>query len=406
MNVLLLMPKELYILTRFAEACRRHGFSLAIMMAPRGDPRRFLASFVNDAYQTIDELPVGSDDADALAPLLEGFDCVVPGGEFSVILGERLSAKLGVFHNPLERIDAYRNKSLMRKCFEEAGVSQPRVLARFDSQAQVDAFDWSSVKFPVIAKPVDMTASLYVRLCHDAEAARKTYQRIFRHSQSFAGGSFCGQGLLEEVAPGPEYSVECVVQGGALLALFPTTKFVSPYPACDEVAHLSGEPFADESVARSVREAVEGVIRAWQVHSAVMHVEYKVSDGQVRVIEGACRIGGDLISELVELRYGVSLEECLVLLRARRDVRPALDRRPTGVDGHFYGVRFVFAENFSLTVPAEIEVVRAVVYPGSEPFPGGGFGAERRLGHTLVRSRSLPALVRFLGEVITPRGEV
>jgi biotin carboxylase len=395
MNVLLLMPKELYILTRFADACRRHGFGLSILMAPVPPTKAYLVAFVNDAYQTVEEV-AAEPTAEAMAPLLGKFDAVVAGGEFSVILGEQLSAKLGLFHNALERVDSYRNKHLMRERFAEVGVSQPKVLARFKSLAEVDAFDWSSVGFPVITKPVDMTASFYVRLCDDARSARRVYQRIFMHSQSFAGGGFLGQGLLEEVALGPEYSVECVVQDRRIVALFPTTKFVSPFPACDEIGHLSGEPFPDETVASSVRQEVERIVRAWDVTSAVMHVEYKLHDGVVKVIEGACRIGGDMISELVELTHGVSLEECLLLLRCRQDVGDVLGRRNGIGGGYCYAIKYLFGENIATPLPADVEVLRTVKYPGLEASEGQGFGAEARLGHRLVKSRSLSTLKDYL----------
>jgi biotin carboxylase len=400
MNVLLLMPKELYILTRFGDACRRHGFSLSIMMAPRPPTRSYLISFENDSYQTVEEVPAELT-ADAMAPFLGRFDAVVAAGEFSVVLGEELSAVLGLFHNNLERAGSYRNKHLMRERFAEAGVSQPRLLATFESLAEVDGFDWSSVHFPVIAKPVDMTASFYVRLCDDVQSARRVYQRIFKHSQSFAGGGFLGQGLLEEVAVGPEYSAECVVQDRRVVALFSTTKFVSPYPACDEIGHLCGEPFADGEVTATVRREVERIVRAWDVTSAVMHVEYKLHDRKVKVIEGACRIGGDMISELVELTHGVSLEECLLLLRCKKDVAPALERRNEVGGGYCHGIKYLFSDDAARSLPADVEVLRMVRYPGLDGGEGRGFGAEARLGHVLVRSRSLPSLKEYLA-VRTP----
>ena len=84
-------------------------------------------------------------------------------GEFSVVLGEALAQKLGLFHNPLGQVDAYRNKRLMRALFTESGVDQPRVLAHFTNMEDVDRFAWESLRFPVIVKPVDMSASAHVR---------------------------------------------------------------------------------------------------------------------------------------------------------------------------------------------------------------------------------------------------
>ena len=45
--------------------------------------------------------------------------------------------------------------------------------------------------------------------------------------------------------------------------------------------------------------------------------------GQRKVIEAACRIGGDMISTITEMRYGVALEKCLARLRTGLDLRPA-----------------------------------------------------------------------------------
>ena len=54
-----------------------------------------------------------------------------------------------------------------------------------------------------------------------------------------------------------------------------------------------------------------------------MHVELKWHHGQLKVIEAACRIGGDMISTITEMRCGVALEESLVRLRTGLDLRPA-----------------------------------------------------------------------------------
>lgn len=400
MNVLLLKPKALYVLTRFADACTRIGANLTIMMAPKPPLKHYLVSFRNDSLETIDELPVGADDPEAMAPLLTAlgrYDAVVPAGEYSVIFGERLSAKLGLFHNPLAQVESYRDKYLMRQRFAEAGVSQPRLLARFASMAEVEAFNWASVRFPVIVKPIDLSSSFYVRLCHDADSAKQVYRRIFLHSQSFAGVAFSAQGLMEEVAFGPEYSVECVVQERCIAAMFLTRKFLSAYPACDEVGHLSGEDYANDRMESDVRRAVEGIVRAWQLTSAVLHVEFKLCDGEVKVIEAACRIGGDMISTLTEMRHGVSLEECLVLLRCRADARPALQRQSTAGDGHYYGIKYLFSENLATPVGAGIEVLQKVRHAKEDGGPGGGFGVEQRLGYVLVRSRSLEQMKACIG---------
>ena len=55
MKILLLMPRALYILARFAEACRRQGFDLTVMLAPNPPTTRYLVSYVNDTFENVVE---------------------------------------------------------------------------------------------------------------------------------------------------------------------------------------------------------------------------------------------------------------------------------------------------------------------------------------------------------------
>ena len=399
MHILLLKPKALYVISRFAQACARAGVDLTVLMASKPPTRQYLVSFENEAMQTIEALDVDDENVEAMAAALGRYDAVVAGGEYTAIFGERLAARLGVFHNPLEPAASYRDKHQMRQRFAEAGVSQPRLLARFANMHEVQAHDWAAVRFPVIVKPVDMSSSFYVRRCEDAESARKVYRRIFMHSQSFAGVGFSAQGLLEELAPGPEYSAECVVEDGQLRAIFLTSKLLSAYPSCDEVGHLSGEPWASAAMQAQARAAAEGVVRAWQLHSGVMHLEFKWHDGELKVIEAACRVAGDMISVLVEMRYGVSLEECLVRLRCRGQLALALGRHTPQGDGHCYGIKYLFHENIGTVPGPGIEVLESVRF-AKEDTGAAGYGVESRLGYKLVRSRSHALLKRYVGALI------
>lgn len=400
MRVLLLNPKAAYVLSRFMAACSHAGVDLSVLMPAQPPLTYTLMSFRHDNLDGVETIDVAAGDVEAMARALPRFDAVVPSGEYSVVFGERLAARMGLFHNPLEQVPAYRDKHLMRQCFAEAGVPQPRVLARFADMAEVEAFDWPSVRFPVIVKPVDLSSSFYVRLCRDAASAKQVYRRIFMHSQSFAGMAFSAQGLLEEVAEGPEFSAECVVHDGKLAALFLTRKFLSDYPSCDEVGHLSGVPFESEAMRAQVHDAAARIVRAWHLTSGVMHMEFKWHDGQLRVIEAACRIGGDMISTLTEMRHGVALEECLVRLRAGLDLAPAFrHHKPetgapdAGPGGSWqYGIKYLFSENLALPLDPAIELLESVRHTKTDSGPGG-YGVENRLGHRLVRSRS-PAVLR------------
>lgn len=394
-HVLLLMPREGYILARFTRAIQNLGLDVTLAFDQPADRAWFLVSLMNGEYGSLMRVPYPTD-ASRLPELPVKFDAIIPTSEFSVQLSERLSAAVGVFHNPLEAVPAYRDKQQMRRLFGDAGVRQPRVLARFDSLEQVDAFDWGGIQFPVIVKPVDLTSSLYVKLCHSQAEARAVYRRIFKHVQSFGGVTFSGAGLLETFVPGPEFSAECVVREGRLAHLFVTTKFVSPLPACDEIGHLTGA-VVSATHWQAVQDVAQKVIHAWSVKRAVLHIEYKFVNEIAVVMEAGCRIGGDFIAELAELQHGVCLEEELVAMRlgASASNAGAIPTQPVAAK-HFHGIRFLFASS-DMSASPDVEVLREVHYTRS-PAPSQQFGIHDRLGYQVLRSPSLTALTAYLGK--------
>lgn len=394
-HVLLLMPREGYILARFTRAIQNLGLDVTLAFDQPAEKSWLLVSLMNGEYGSVTRVPYPSD-ASQLPELPFPVDAVIPTSEFSVQLCERLGAAAGVFHNPLDAVPAYRDKQQMRRLFFERGVHQPQVLARFDSLEEVDAFDWTRISFPVIVKPLDLTSSLYVKLCHSQAEARSVYRRIFKHVQSFGGVTFSGAGLLETYVPGPEFSAECVVSDGRLSHLFITTKFVSPLPACDEIGHLSGAPVSPTHW-QAVQDVARKVIGAWNVGRAVLHIEYKFVNGSAIVMEAGCRIGGDFIAELVELQHGICLEEELVAMRlgTRANAIDALLPQPAATE-HFHGIRFLFASS-RVTTPADVEVLREVHYTRA-PAPSQQFGIHDRLGYQIVRCSSLASLVAYLGK--------
>jgi len=297
-------------------------------------------------------------------------------------------------------VPAYRDKHRMRQLFATQGLLQPRTLARFDTLEQVDSFQWESVDFPVIVKPVDLTSSLYVRLCHTRQEARAMYRRIFKHVQSFGGVSFSGAGLLESYIPGPEFSAECIVRDSEVGELFVTTKFVGPLPACDEIGHLVGVQQSAEHL-HVIRQAAHQIVRAWKIERAVLHVEYKFGGGEVIIMESACRIGGDFIAELVQLQYGVRLEEELIAVRLGLPIGQTAAMRTPNPAFQYHGIRFLFATSDDPAPPEAIEVLREVRYARAEA-PHQMHGIHDRLGYQVVRSRSLEAIKRYLGADCRP----
>ncbi|MBC2905940.1 ATP-grasp domain-containing protein [Streptomyces cupreus] len=388
MRILLLHPVAGWSLRRVAAICEREGWQLTIATID--------SSTVGDGVDSLHEwirVPALTDDPVELLAQIGSrrFDAVAAGNEFAVIAADVLARELGLRHNDVDRIRASRNKALMRKLFEEYDVPQPRVVATLSSAAESDRVDWDAVTFPVIVKPVDMAMSLFVRKCDSRDEVEDTLARMadFKLSR-LTNYVFSTGALIEEFVAGPEFSLECVVQDGRVVAHALTRKFVSPLPACYEVGHVSGSEIPEQH-RQELPAALERIAAGWGMAQGVMHVEFKMTPERFSVIEAAARPAGGHVPELVELQYGLSLEDAYLHARAGLPWKAA----PRTARDAWHGIRFHFEERPHKELPESVEVVRVhdgdSVLPGAEPF-----SVNRRTGFSVLRSGSLNDLDGYI----------
>lgn len=290
---------------------------------------------------------------------------ILAGCEYTVTLADDLARRFGCVYHDNPTPLTVRDKRQMRAAFARAGVPQPRVLATLSRPEELDALDLEALRYPVIIKPADLAGSNFVRLCHDAAEVRAYLPPILAcHASPSSGVPWAGSALIEAVAYGDEYSIEVVVQGGALLAAWPTRKWLSPWPHCDETGHLHGVALS-EPQQRAVDDAMRRVIEAWSLDAGVLHAELKLDGTDVQVIEVANRIAGEKISELVEHTRGVSLELVYTRLRLGLDVTGQLRQRPGNA---LHGVKFFFFPETPVTRPVPVGVT-PLAWGGPTEFP-------------------------------------
>ncbi|SKA70746.1 ATP-grasp domain-containing protein [Pantoea ananatis] len=390
MEILLLHPVSAWSLQRIAKVCQREAWKLTVITIHDSHVATDCASL--HEWLRVDAL---TDEPETLMAQIghRRFDAVVAGNEFAVVAADVLAKELGLYHNEPEKIRASRNKAAMRELFRHADLPQPHVLTRLTSLEECQAFDWSLIRFPVVIKPVDMAMSLFVRKCQNAEEVADTLERLLAFRQSrLTNYTFTPEALVEEFVDGPEYSLEAIISDGKLSAMYLTRKFVSPYPACYEIGHLSGipvpEPFREELLL-----SCERIAHCWDMSWGVMHVELKISVDGVAIIEAAARPAGDHIPELVELRHGVSLEEAFLYSRLAQS--PPHRSHPDKTGG--IGIRFEFSERKHRAPTESMTVIECENHPDAV-LPGAElFSVNRRTGFTIVRSDSFDELSTYLG---------
>lgn len=305
--------------------------------------------------------------------------------DFYVPTVAELATWLGAPGNPAEAMRTCRDKAKLRETLAREGVRQPRFVVVRDAAAGATAA--AEVGLPCVVKPVDDSGSTNVLLCTSAQEASAHVAHILSRTVNARGLPTAGEVLVEELADGPEYSVEMFSVQGRHACVGVTAKSVTGAPCFVEHQHLfpaSVTPEVAEELTRTVRAALS----AAGVRSGPTHTEVRlVADGPV-IIEVNPRLAGGMIPEMIRLATGTDLLE--------QQVRAATGREPL-LEPEFArqgGIRFLIADRTGRIAAVEgldraaavagVDRVTMTVRPGAEVRPAQD--AYGRLGYIIATS--------------------
>ena len=355
MNVLLVEPLNTDALIRFANACRSMKLQPFLLTATKQKFAEYFPLF--EHVFEIDSLSQdGSEISDTLSNLC--FKGVIPCSEFSVEISDNLAARLSLPHNNLEKLESMRDKHTMRKNFSLAGIPQPKIYAHIKNHDGLEKLTQANthLKFPVIVKPVDLASSTLVKQCFDWLEIRSQIEKILDYRRSiYTNINFRGQALVEEFIEGPEFSIEGIIDNNKVAFYSITKKVVSPLPYCDEVGQIVGLPYSDKFHAAAVI-LLTNVAQSWKMTAGCIHAEFKLGQQGLQLIEAAARIPGDFIADLIELRWGVSLESALIA--ARCSILEEKAYKTSSARQRIVGIRHLFSDNLQPLLPKKAKVIR------------------------------------------------
>jgi hypothetical protein len=235
---------------------------------------------------------------------------VVGVDDSGVLIAALAAERLGLPHNPPESVAATTDKTIMRGRLAAAGVPQPSFrIVESPEDARRAAVE---IGFPVVLKPVSLSASRGVIRADDEAALTAAYHRIEAILDEAGEG---GPLLVEEYLEGAEVAVEVLVTPGGLeiLAIFDKPDPLEG-PYFEETIYVTPSrhpPDVLDGVERLVADAVGAL---GLVHGPA-HAEVRIGSDGPRLIEVAARSIGGLCGR--SLRFGMlgqSLES--LLLRA------------------------------------------------------------------------------------------
>lgn len=234
---------------------------------------------------------------------------VIASDDRSVTLAAFIAASLDLPHNSPESAQNTRRKDLSRQVLHHAGLPVPafRVVHLHPSLTPGGAA-LASLVYPVVAKPLSLSASTGVIRANDAAELFAACQRIQPIIAKLGDPFEASHIQVEEYIEGTEVAVEGLLDQGQfhLLALIDKPEpLVGPY--FEESYYVTPSRLDASIQTRVVNRVAEGC-RALGIRTGPVHAELRVNASDAWIIEIASRtIGGDC-ARILEFIYGLSLE--------------------------------------------------------------------------------------------------
>ncbi len=238
------------------------------------------------------------DEAGSVATILDAagpLDGVLAVGDRPVVIAARVLEALRLPGHPPHAAAVSRHKRLMRQRFSAAGLLVPD-FREVPIDADPDTLT-PPAAFPVVVKPVGLSASRGVIRADDPAALASAFRRvqaILRSPEVRAERSgLDGTALIETFVPGREYALEGLLHQGRLqtLALFDKPDPLDG-PFFEETLYVTPST-ADARVQQAISEAIASAASTMGLRHGPIHAECRVNDRGVFVLEVAARpIGG------------------------------------------------------------------------------------------------------------------
>ncbi|HEY2061286.1 MAG TPA: ATP-grasp domain-containing protein [Amycolatopsis sp.] len=260
---------------------------------------------------------------------------VITYNEPDVLLAAQLAEALGLPGLPVKAAEITRDKKRQRELLAELSPTTSVLVHELEEGMKVAA----EIGYPVIIKPRGLSGSAGVARIDSPD----DFARFFQVAAEIDKKGMASDGLLvEEYLTGVEFDVDVWSSGGRAEVLYwcPKTFDFDPHPI--EVGYVCGEGALDiEPLAEGFALACEAVLAAG-IDRTLAHVEVKMTPKGPRIIELNGRPGGDMLSKMVDLAFGLSMGSLLVSAALGEPLEAEI------VPDRAAGLKFIYSERRQL----------------------------------------------------------
>ncbi len=327
-RLLLLVPTTSYRIGDFLEAAERLGADVAV----GSNQRQVLEQYSQGRTVTLDFKDMAQGVAQIKAynedyPL----SAVIGVDDETALIAAKASQALNLPHNDPDGVEAAGNKYNFRLRLANSGLLAPRfslVAVNDDPErAAQNAF------YPVVLKPLTLSASRGVIRANDPDQFIGAFRRICKILEDTGTDNTAMRHILvEEYVPGGEVSLEGLLDDGHLMVL---ALFDKPDPLegpyFEETIYVTPSRLSAH-IQDSITATANHALTALGLREGPVHVEMRINDKGVWMIEVAARSIGGLCSRSLDFGAAGRLED-IILRHALGLSAPKIEpsRRATGV---------------------------------------------------------------------------
>lgn len=325
-RVLLLIPSRTYRTHDFMNAATTLGVDVVV----GSEHRPALGKLMEGRHLRLDFTDI-TRSVERIAEFASGHPlaAVVAVDDAGALLAAAASEALGRPHNPMEAVAATRDKAVMRRRFQAAGLPTPRFATHAaDEDPEAIARD---LDYPCVVKPLGLSSSTGVIRADDAWTFPSVFRRVAAIVAACSPNGTRPEILIEDFIAGEEVAVEGLLREGELevLAVFDKPDPLNG-PFFEETIYVTPSRLSAQVQAEVARTTARAA-RALGLTEGPIHAELRLAD-DIWMLELAARSIGGLCSRTLRFGSGISLEE-LILRHAARLPIPDHDRenRAAGV---------------------------------------------------------------------------
>ncbi|EAH9620566.1 ATP-grasp domain-containing protein [Campylobacter jejuni] len=221
-----------------------------------------------------------------------------------------IGEKLNLGTNSYECAKNTTDKSLMKKVFERNNINHAKYFILKDEK------DLEQIaNFPVVVKPSDRSAGRGVVKVFDKENLKK----YFYKAKDFSYNKIV---LAEEVLKGRQFSVEAISSHGKHQIIAITEEYLREGEFANDF--LETQQLIPARVNHFEKQLIENeiikVLNAFKINFGASHIEIKLHNNIVKIIEIASRMGG-WRDVLVYHSYGIDYLQLLIQSSLKQELK-------------------------------------------------------------------------------------